>query len=30
VFSMKHVEFFEELRKEDVDIAGGKGANPVN
>ena len=24
---MKHVEFFEELRKEDVDIAGGKGAN---
>ena len=24
---MKHVEFFEELRKEDVDVAGGKGAN---
>jgi pyruvate, water dikinase len=24
---MKHVEFFEELDKEDVDIAGGKGAN---
>lgn len=24
---MKHVEFFEELRKEDVAIAGGKGAN---
>jgi len=24
---MKHVEFFEELRKVDVDIAGGKGAN---
>jgi len=24
---MKHVEFFEELNKEDVAIAGGKGAN---
>ncbi len=24
---MKHVEFFEELRKEDVAVAGGKGAN---
>ena len=24
---MEYVEFFEELRKEDVDIAGGKGAN---
>ncbi len=24
---MKHVEFFEELGKEDVDVAGGKGAN---
>lgn len=24
---MKHVEFFEELKKEDVAIAGGKGAN---
>ena len=24
---MKYVEFFEELKKEDVDIAGGKGAN---
>lgn len=24
---MKHVEFFEELSKEDVEIAGGKGAN---
>jgi pyruvate,water dikinase len=24
---MKYVEFFEELSKEDVDIAGGKGAN---
>jgi len=24
---MKYVEFFEELRKEDVDVAGGKGAN---
>ena len=24
---MKLVEFFEELSKEDVDIAGGKGAN---
>jgi len=25
--SMEYVEFFEELKKEDVDIAGGKGAN---
>jgi pyruvate, water dikinase len=25
--SMDYVEFFEELKKEDVDIAGGKGAN---
>lgn len=24
---MEYVEFFEELKKEDVDIAGGKGAN---
>lgn len=24
---MKHVEFFEELNREDVEIAGGKGAN---
>lgn len=24
---MEYVEFFEELSKEDVDIAGGKGAN---
>ena len=24
---MKLVEFFEELSKDDVDIAGGKGAN---
>lgn len=27
VVSMKHVEFFEELNKDDVAIAGGKGAN---
>jgi pyruvate,water dikinase len=25
--SMEYVKFFEELKKEDVDIAGGKGAN---
>ena len=25
--SMEYVEFFEDLKKEDVDIAGGKGAN---
>ncbi|MBV1767827.1 MAG: hypothetical protein KUA29_05955, partial [Methanobacterium sp.] len=24
---MKYVAFFEDLNKEDVDIAGGKGAN---